>query len=70
MQRPWDWISHDPDFYPLRSSKEFNDFLAAQERKDYPAAAHKLMNANGKEKAAGNNVSSKSSEAVPAGERR
>ena len=57
-------------FYPQRSSKEFNDFLAAQERKDYPAVTHKLVNANGKEKAAGNNVSSNSSEAVSAGERR
>ncbi len=39
MQRPSDWISHDPDFFCLKeSSKEFNGFLDAQERKDYPAA--------------------------------
>ena len=39
MQRPSDWISHDPDFFCLKaSSMEFNGFLDAQERKDYPAA--------------------------------
>ena len=40
MHRPWEWISRDPDFSCLKaSSKEFKDFLDAQERKDYPAAA-------------------------------
>jgi hypothetical protein len=38
MQRPSDWISHDPDFLCLKAPKEFNDFLDVQERKDYPAA--------------------------------
>ena len=37
MERPWDWISHDPDFSSLRmSSEEFNDFLDAQQLRDYP----------------------------------
>jgi hypothetical protein len=36
MERPWDWISHDPDFLCLRSSKEFCSFLDEQERRDYP----------------------------------
>ena len=39
MQRPSDWISHDPDFFCLKAqSTKFNGFLHAQERKDYPAA--------------------------------
>ena len=50
MQRPWDWISHDPDFSCLKSRpKEFKGFLDAQERKDYPAAIHHDMNAGGTE---------------------
>lgn len=37
MERPWDWISHDPDFSsPRKSSEEFNDFLDAQLLRDYP----------------------------------
>jgi hypothetical protein len=37
MDRPWDWISHDPDFSCLRNSSEkFNDFLHAQQLRDYP----------------------------------
>jgi hypothetical protein len=37
MERPWDWISHDPDFSSLRkSSEKFNEFLDAQELRDYP----------------------------------
>jgi hypothetical protein len=40
MQRPSDWISHDPDFSCLKSpSTEFTGFLHTQEWKDYPAAA-------------------------------
>ncbi len=38
MQRPSDWISHDPDFSCLKAPKEFKRFLDTQERKDYPAA--------------------------------
>jgi hypothetical protein len=37
MERPWDWISHDPDFSCLKKwSTEFNTFLDAQQHKDYP----------------------------------
>ena len=40
MQRPSDWISHDPDFSRLKSpSTEFTGFLHTQEWKDYPATA-------------------------------
>ena len=53
MQRSWDWISHDPDFSCLKSSEEFNDFLGAQERKDYPAAIQRPVHVDGKEHAAG-----------------
>jgi hypothetical protein len=39
MQRPWDWISHDPDFSRLKWPKgEFTKFLDAQKERDYPAA--------------------------------
>ena len=39
MQRPSDWISRDPDFSSLcSSSDEFQTFLYAQQRTDYPAA--------------------------------
>jgi len=41
LERPWEWIAHDPDFGCLRSpydqfSQEFRDFLTAQKRRDYP----------------------------------
>jgi hypothetical protein len=37
MERPWDWISHDPDFFCLQKrSLRFKEFLCAQEHKDYP----------------------------------
>jgi hypothetical protein len=50
MQRPYDWISNDPDFSSLKSSPtEFKDFLDDQERNDYPAAARHLMDADGKQ---------------------
>jgi hypothetical protein len=43
MERPYDWISHDPDFLPLKSAPEkfaaFCKFLDDQRRKSYPAAA-------------------------------
>jgi hypothetical protein len=66
MQRPWDWISHDPDLSCLKkSSKKFKDFLDALERKDYPVAVH--CHLGGMEHAAGHGVSSSSPEAVPAG---
>jgi hypothetical protein len=67
MQRPWDWISQDPDFSCLRSAVEFNGFLSAQERKDYPAAIQRPVHVGGKGHAAGCDVSSSSPEAVPAG---
>ena len=37
MERPWDWISTDPDFSCLRQSRIFRDFLDSQKVKDYPA---------------------------------
>ena len=41
LDRPWDWISNDPDFGCLHSGNEkafadFREFLAAQKRRDYP----------------------------------
>jgi hypothetical protein len=41
LDRPWDWISNDPDFGCLHSSDEkafaeFREFLTAQKRRDYP----------------------------------
>jgi len=43
MDRPYDWISHDPDFLPLKSAPAkfaaFSKFLDDQRRKSYPAAA-------------------------------
>jgi len=67
MQRPWDWISHDPDFSCLKASKKFNDFLDAQERKDYPVAVHCPVSVGGMEHAAGRGALGSSLEAVPAG---
>jgi hypothetical protein len=67
MQRPWDWISHDPDFSCLKSSDKFKNFLDAQERKDYPVAVHCPVNADGVGHAAGRGPFSSSLEAVPAG---
>jgi hypothetical protein len=68
MQRPWDWISHDPDLSCLKkSSKKFKDFLDVLERKDYPVAVHCPVNPGGMEHAAGHGVSNNSPEAVPAG---
>jgi hypothetical protein len=68
MQRPWDWISRDPDFSQLKSSSEdFKKFLADQKRKDYPGI-DSPVNADGKANGAGRDVPSGSLEAVPAGE--
>jgi hypothetical protein len=68
MQRPWDWISHDPDLSCLKkSSEKFRDFLDALEGKDYPVDVHCPVNLGGMEHAAGHGVSSTSPEAVPAG---
>ena len=68
MQRPSDWISHDPDFSRLKSSSdEFRGFLDAQERKDYPAAIQPPVRTGGTEHGAGCDVSSSSPDAVPAG---
>jgi len=40
MERPYDWISHDPDFRLLNEDMEnfpeFNKFLGIQRRRDYP----------------------------------
>jgi hypothetical protein len=66
MQRPWDWISHDPDFSCLKSSNNFNDFLDAQEKKDYPVAVHCPANARRTGQAAGRVVPDSSPEPVPA----
>jgi hypothetical protein len=43
MERPYDWISHDPDFLRLKDAPEtfadFSRFLDGQRRTSYPAAA-------------------------------
>jgi hypothetical protein len=37
MERPWDWISTDPDLRCLKCcSSGFSDFLTEQRKKDYP----------------------------------
>jgi len=36
LERPSDWISTDPDFGSLKSSKEFQDFLRDRILRDYP----------------------------------
>jgi hypothetical protein len=57
MQRPWDWISHDPDFSCLKSSStNFKVFLDAQKGKDYPATIDSPMSGDGKERDAGQPV--------------
>ena len=39
MERPWDWISKDPDLRCLRCcSSDFSDFLNEQKMYDYPRA--------------------------------
>jgi hypothetical protein len=44
MERPWDWISTDPDLRCLykpqarHKSEDFREFLNNQKRKDYPRA--------------------------------
>lgn len=36
MERAYDWISRDPDFTALKNVRQFQDFGAAQKRRDYP----------------------------------
>ncbi|MGZ4432365.1 MAG: hypothetical protein ACXVW7_01845 [Trebonia sp.] len=36
MERPYDWISRDPDFTAVDNVPLFGDFRATQERRDYP----------------------------------
>src|SRR6266700_3014398 len=36
MERPWDWISKDPDLKYLYSSPEFREFVRDQRQNDYP----------------------------------
>jgi hypothetical protein len=36
MERAYDWISRDPDFTALKNVRQFQDFCAAQKRRDYP----------------------------------
>jgi hypothetical protein len=38
MERPWDWISTDPDLRCLKKSQKFCEFLDDQKQKDYPRA--------------------------------
>jgi hypothetical protein len=38
MERPWDWISTDPDLHCLKKSQKFCEFLDDQKQKDYPRA--------------------------------
>jgi len=53
MQRPSDWISHDPDFSSVQSAKEFKPFVDAQKREDYPPAIQCPLHVGGEELAAG-----------------
>jgi hypothetical protein len=69
MQRPSDWISHDPDFLWLQSSssKEFENFLDAQKKKDYlVTATRRPVNADGQENGAVHDMPRDSPEAVSA----
>jgi hypothetical protein len=70
MQRPYDWISHDPDFSYLKSPGKFESFLKTQEGKDYPTTIHDTTNAGGKDHDVGRDASRSSHDAVAAGERR
>ena len=38
MERPWDWISRDPDLRPLEKSPRFHELLRKQKQNDYPRA--------------------------------
>jgi hypothetical protein len=38
MERPWDWISTDPDLCCLYNVSEFREFVRKQGEKDYPRA--------------------------------
>jgi hypothetical protein len=67
LQQPWNWISQDPDFSCLKSSKKFNGFLGSLERSDYPEATGQPVDADGMGNGVGCDVSSGSPEAVLAG---
>ena len=36
MERPYDWISRDPDFTAVNNVPLFEDFRDTQQRRDYP----------------------------------
>ena len=38
MERPWDWINHDPDLRCLADSPDYRDLLDKQLKNDYPSA--------------------------------
>jgi len=38
MERPWDWISRDPDLRCLNRSPVFRELLRKQKQNDYPRA--------------------------------
>ena len=38
MERPWDWIHHDPDLRCLADSPDYRDLLDKQLKNDYPSA--------------------------------
>ncbi len=38
MERPWDWISQDPDLRCLKKSPVFRELLRKQKQNDYPRA--------------------------------
>ena len=38
MERPWDWISRDPDLRCLNRSQAFRELLRKQKQNDYPRA--------------------------------
>jgi hypothetical protein len=67
MQRPSDWIACDPDFNRVQSSTEFESFLEAQIKEDYPPVLKCPVRVNREELAAGAGVSQGSSESAPAG---
>src|SRR5215831_4621122 len=68
LQQPWNWISQDPDFSRLKSSKssskKFEDFLGSLERSDYPEATGHPVDAGGMGDGAGGDVFSSTAEAA------
>src|SRR5215469_3191193 len=67
MQRPSDWIAHDPDFKGVESFEKFKCFLKNQKREDYPAVAQCPGHADGEETAAGRDVPGSPPEGALAG---